>query len=222
MNTTSDPARDAQVDTDAERGSSFAVSRSTMSISPGAHSETPGAERGLTMIELIVVLGILIIGFALAIPVTMAMVRNARSDSAALATSAFLEAARNRAVAERRNMQLTFGANNILVQRVEVPGGALTTVDQLTLEGEEEFDRFIPGLPDTPDAFGGAGDVNWTGPGPVMFTSDGSLIDAAGDVTNGTVFVGREGSPETQRAVTIFGVTGVMRTWKWRGTVWQR
>lgn len=193
-----------------------------METCPGALRETPGNERGLTMIELIVVLGILSVGFALAIPVTRSMVRNATGDSAVVATTSFLEAVRNRAVAERRNMQLTIGTDTIVVERIEVPSGTLTEVDQFILEGGSEFIRFISTLPDTPDAFGGTGDVNWTGPGPVMFTSDGSLIDSAGDVTNGTIYVGRDGDWETQRAVTVFGVTGVMRTWKWRGSEWQR
>ncbi len=57
---------------------------------------------------------------------------------------------------------------------------------------------------------------------PVMFTSDGSLIDTAGDVINGTIFIVKPGSLETARAVTIWGVTGLMRTWKWRGSQWMQ
>ena len=53
-----------------------------------------------------------------------------------------------------------------------------------------------------------------------MFTSDGSLIDAAGDVTNGTIFIANPEHPETARAITISGVTGMLRSWKWRGSSW--
>ena len=55
-----------------------------------------------------------------------------------------------------------------------------------------------------------------------MFTSDGSLIDSAGDVTNGTIFIGGPNHPETARAITVWGVTGMLRTWKWRGRVWMQ
>jgi hypothetical protein len=55
---------------------------------------------------------------------------------------------------------------------------------------------------------------------PVMFTSDGSLVDNNGDVVNGTIFVGVPSQPQTARAVTVFGVTGLTRTWKWRGNKW--
>jgi hypothetical protein len=75
-------------------------------------------------------------------------------------------------------------------------------------------------MPDTPDAFGGSVATNFSGTPPVMFTSDGSLVDSNGDVVNGTVFFGVAGQPLTARAVTIFGVTGLTRTWKWRGSQW--
>jgi prepilin-type N-terminal cleavage/methylation domain-containing protein len=179
------------------------------------------SQRGFTLLEMITVVAIVMVGSAIAIPVTMAMVNNARGDSAVIMTASFLETARNRAVAERRNMQLSFPSNNtIQVDRIEVPSGLLTTISSMTLEGGEEFTRL--GLPDTPDAFGGAGALNFTGTAPVMFTSDGSFIDSAGDITNGTIFVAKPGEPTSGRAVTIWGVTGLMRTWKWRGTVWQQ
>jgi prepilin-type N-terminal cleavage/methylation domain-containing protein len=175
------------------------------------------APHGFSLVEMIVVGALVVVGSAVAIPVTMRMVNHARGDSAVVVTATFLEQARNRAVAERRNMVITFPADNqILVQRVEVPGGALTTISTLTLEGAEEFSR--EGLPDTPDNFGGAAAINFTGVAPVMFTSDGSLIDNQGDVTNGTIYVVRPGNLETARAVTIWGVTGMMRTWKWTGS----
>ena len=75
-----------------------------------------------------------------------------------------------------------------------MPSGTLTIVDTLTLEGDEEFVR-IADVPDTPDAFGGADAINFTGAAPVMFTSDGSLIDRRGDVTNGTIFVANPDQP---------------------------
>jgi type II secretory pathway pseudopilin PulG len=183
------------------------------------------SQRGITLIELLVVAAIVMVGFAVAIPVTRSMVTNASGDSQVVATAAFLEAVRNRAVAERRNMRLTItaGTNSILVQRQEVPSNLLTTVDQFTLENSARFVRIISTLPDTPDAFGGGGDVNWgAAVPPIMFTSDGSLIDSAGDPQNGTIYIARPGFPETQRAVTVFGVTGLLRAWKWRGTQWQQ
>ncbi len=55
-----------------------------------------------------------------------------------------------------------------------------------------------------------------------MFTSDGSFIDSAGDVTNATIFIANPVQPDTARAVTIAGVTGLLRSWKWRGSQWMQ
>jgi hypothetical protein len=100
-----------------------------------------------------------------------------------------------------------------------VPSGVLTPVQDFSLDNGQVFVKFGP-VPDTPDAFGAATYASFTGTEPVMFTSDGSLLDSNGDITNGSIFVGFAGQKETARAVTIFGVTGLTRAWKWRGTKW--
>ena len=65
-----------------------------------------------------------------------------------------MQSARNRAVAERRNIVLTFVSDTRMqLERVEVPSGTLTVLDELILEGDNEFVQ-LAGLPDTPDAFG--------------------------------------------------------------------
>ena len=175
---------------------------------------------GFTLAEMLVVVALIAIGSAVAIPLTMQTVKRAKTDSALTVIQTFIDAAHDRAVAERRNFQLTFvPPNKLRVSRIEVPSGLLTVVDEAQLEAGQEFYKFSA-IPDTPDAFGATSAYTFTGPQPVMFTSDGSLIDSAGDVTNGSIFIGKPGQPDTARAVTIFGVTGVLRGWKWRGGSW--
>jgi hypothetical protein len=106
-----------------------------------------------------------------------------------------------------------------VVYRTEVPSGTLTLISDTELEGGQNFVVFAA-LPDTPDLFGKTAAIKFTGTGPWMFTSDGSFIDSNGDVSNGTVFLGVPNQPFTARAVTVFGVTGLMRAWKWRGSTW--
>jgi hypothetical protein len=53
-----------------------------------------------------------------------------------------------------------------------------------------------------------------------MFTSDGSFVDANGDPANGTIFMGKPGRVETAHAITFFGATGLIRTWKFSGQQW--
>lgn len=175
---------------------------------------------GYTLVEMIIVAAIVVTGAVVAIPVTTRMVSNAKGDSAQVMTATFLEGGRNRAVAERRNVELTItSSSSMQFERIEVPSGVRTVVAELQLEGGAEFVR-DPSLPDTPDLFGGVDAINFSGAAPVMFTSDGSLIDAAGDVTNGTIFIANPDALETARAITISGVSGLLRSWKWRGSSW--
>lgn len=181
----------------------------------------PAHHRGFSLVELLVVSALIAVGTAMAIPVSLSMVKRATTDSALVVVETFVDAARDRAVAERRNMELDFVApNRLRVHRVEVPSGAKTLVAEMMFEGANEYYKF-GAVPDTPDGFGPYSTaLQFSGPTPVMFTSDGSLIDSAGDVTNGTVFVAEPDQPETARAITVFGVTGLLQSWRWRGTAW--
>ena len=158
---------------------------------------------------------------AIAIPITSSFVGQAKADSATAMALSALDGARDLAISERRNVELEFVApDRIRVRRVEVPGPAKTLIAETRLEGGQKF-KMISGVPDTPDAFGADEEVHFTGTAPVMFTSDGSLIDSNGDVVNATIFLAREGEGDSIRAITILGVTGLIRTWKWSGTEWQ-
>lgn len=180
-----------------------------------------GFQAGFSLIELLFVVFILATTAGIAIPVTRGFTTSARADSATALAISTLQDARERAVNERRNIQVSFVLpNRIRVERVEVPGPALTLLSQVELEGLATF-QLVTGVPDTPDKFGRTNAVHFTGKLPVMFTSDGSLIDANGDVVNGSVFMAGPGTGDMVRAITIFGVTGLMRTWKWSGKEWQ-
>lgn len=186
----------------------------------GTHTQAGRHDAGFTLAEVLVVVALIAVGTAVAIPVTMATVDRAKNDSAVSVTQAFVDGARDRAVAERRNLELRFEAPNTLkLDRVEVPSGVKTLVGELQLEAGQEFYKFS-GLPDTPDAFGGSTAIYFSGTGPWMFTSDGSLIDSAGDISNGTIFFADPDKYDSARAMTVFGVTGLIRVWKWRGAQW--
>jgi Tfp pilus assembly protein FimT len=174
---------------------------------------------GFTLIEVLFVAAVVITLSAMAIPVSNRFIASAKGDGSVAAAVSALETAKSRAVAERRNFRLTFTSpNHIVVDRIEVPSGTATRISDTVLESGQQFLKFS--IPDTPDHFGGAAAVTFSGTSPVMFTSDGSLIDANGDVVNGTIFLGVPSRTESARAVTIFGVTGLMRAWKWRGSAW--
>ncbi len=185
----------------------------------GPTSGTWRSPGGFTLVEMMLVVAVAAILAAMAIPVSAGFLSVARADSSVSAAVATLNMARDRSVAERRNFEVSIvDPNRIQITRDEQPAGQ-TLIADIALENGQQFIVFDD-VPDTPDAFGKSSAFAFTGTGPWMFTSDGSLIDSNGDVANGTIFLGVPNKTETARAVTIFGVTGMMKAWKWRGNRW--
>jgi type II secretory pathway pseudopilin PulG len=172
------------------------------------------------LVEVLVVIAMIGVLAAVTLPIARGMIARAEADSATVALTSALKVARNRAIAERREFEVHFEPpDNLRIARRPVPIGTPETISNTRLENGQTVMRF-PGAVDTPDAFGGTGAVNFTGPLPVMFTSDGSLIDSNGDPVNGTIFLGVAGEPDSARAITIFGMTGLARSWKQAGAGW--
>jgi Tfp pilus assembly protein FimT len=176
--------------------------------------------KGFTLVEMLMILGILGVVFAMAVGMSPTLINSARSDSAAISALNAVELARNRAVGERRDFQVIFTApNSIQVVRIEVPGPATTTVLNTFLDNGQQFYLFT-GMPDTPDHFGNASSIAFGVTPTIEFTSDGSLLDSNGDPVNGTIFFGDPVRATSARALTIFGTTGLIKVWKWDGTQW--
>jgi prepilin-type N-terminal cleavage/methylation domain-containing protein len=183
------------------------------------HSTEMASDAGMSMMEMVIVLALISVVCASAIGVTADFLRQAKADSTLLAALNGIQIARNRAVGERRYFQVSFlTPNRIQVTRIETTG-ATTAISDTYLENGQSYQLFA-GLPDTPDRFGKASAVDFGTTPTIRFTSDASLLDASGDVVNGTVFFGETGKPSTARAITIFGGTGLIRTWKWNGLAW--
>lgn len=180
-------------------------------------------EDGYSLVELLTVAAVIGILGGISLAVSTNYAKQAKADGATEAIVSAIEVVHNRAVAERRRFELNFiQPNRIRVDRVEEPGGARTTVQTLEFENDLVYRQFT-GIGDTPDLFGMASTTDFDGNGPVSFTSDGSLIDFDGEVSNGTIFIGKKGNDadkNTARAITIFGATGLIRHYKWAKTAW--
>ena len=178
------------------------------------------AEAGFTLTELVIVAGIMATVLATTVMVMPGALRSARADSGASQLVAVLRLAREQAIAQRRNVQVVFTApNRVSVWRVEVPGPGTTLLSDTRLEGGGAYQK-INGLPDTPDAFGGAAAVSFSGAATVSFASDGEFVNQVGDPVNGTVFLSTQNEPISARAVTVFGPTALIREWHWNGARW--
>ena len=203
----------------------------------GAHDE-----RGFSLTELmlVVLIGLIIVGMAIGgVP---AMLRVSKADGSLAELASALRSARESAISNRRNVQLTFGTNTVTSVRMErcdatcttgasgtwktLPkctstcSGSTTALRTVTLEGRAIF-RLDDKLGDTPDKFGMDKSGLVLGSKlPAAFTTDGSLVDSDGDVLNASIFIGNDTDILSARAVTIFGPTGAMHLWRWDGRRW--
>jgi prepilin-type N-terminal cleavage/methylation domain-containing protein len=183
---------------------------------------------GFTLVELIITVGVIAVVMVGATTVMPGLRSSARSDGSAMLLLNTLRLARDRAIGERRNMDLIFTApNHIEVAREEIDGAATitkTVIMSVFLESGQKFLKFTE-LSDSPDHFGLVNSPLAFGPtqgttATIMFTSEGTLVDPSGDTINGTVFVGTAGDVTSARAITIFGPTALVRVWRWNGKKW--
>ena len=177
---------------------------------------------GFTLLEVMLVVALGMVVTAISIPVSRNLIQRSKATSSNMEVLTWLETARNRAAAERRNFEVTFDATqrSIRIQRVE-SSGTKTLILLRQLPDIVAFTKFSA-APDTPDKFGAASAIDFDGPTPHMFTSEGMFVDANGDPSNGTFFMGKAGRPDTGTAITVFGATGLLRSWKLSGTQWIR
>jgi prepilin-type N-terminal cleavage/methylation domain-containing protein len=175
--------------------------------------------RGFTLLELLLVVTIIGVLTGVAIGITPRVVRSMKGDSIAQQLNGFLRNAREQAIARRRNIRVAAtDGDTVASTQVDVPAGT-TPLGFVDLEGGLQFIQFT-GQGDTPDLFGAGQAIAFSGPAPHAFTSEGTFVDANGDPSNGTLFLGRRDQPETAVAVTIFGPTAALHTWRWNGTRW--
>jgi prepilin-type N-terminal cleavage/methylation domain-containing protein len=186
-------------------------------------SSSVSNERGFTLVEMMLVVGIMGTLAAMAVVVGPNFARQARADSGTTQVIETLRTARETAISQRRNVQLRFpNITTLQTAREEIPAANGTTVLRtVVLENRVRF-ALVTGVPDTPDRFGG-NPLTATAFGPSltrMFTSEGTLVDANGDVLNGSIFMSIPGVANSSRAITVFGTTGLMRAWRWNGRAW--
>jgi len=131
-----------------------------------------------------------------------------------------LKLARETAINQRRSIEIKFtNPNLITVTRDNLPNGT-TVISTIYLEHNAQFMQF-PGQVDTPDKFGNTTAICFGGATAIMFTADGMFVDQNGNPVNGTIFIGQPGRPFTSRALTVFGSTARIRSYRWNGTGWR-
>ncbi|HEY7790564.1 MAG TPA: hypothetical protein VIC33_08645 [Vicinamibacterales bacterium] len=169
--------------------------------------------------ELLMVITIIGITTAMAVFQAQTALPSIHADSGMRVVVAQLNTARALAISERRNIEVDFvGTSVVQLVRHDIPNGT-TVLSAIPFEYRVQFMQFS-GVPDTPDAFGANGPVDFGNASTIMFTSDGTLIDQSGVPLNGTVFLGIADHVQSARAVTILGATGRIRGYRWNGVQW--
>ena len=179
--------------------------------------------RGFTMTELMISLIIMVVMITAAIIRMYPLIQNWRANRAMYEVLGQMRWARQTSIAERRDIEVQFiGSNEIKLIREDQPAGQ-TVLSDLFLTGNVIY-MTLPGMPDTPDAFGNASPIEFggvSGGPPIMqFQSDGTFVDGNGNPVNGTVFLGIPGISTTPRAVTVLGATGRVRAYGSSGGLW--
>ena len=186
------------------------------------------AQRGFSLIELIMVIAIVLIITAGALIQFTPVLKSARAENALQTTLGQVRNARGLAIDQRRKYRLSFLASRTiqLDQVVVDPATNIQSflfVSTIDLPVDTEFIA-ITGIPTsgsgtTPDSLPTTGaaidfDLDFGGGGTqIFFQPDGRALDAAGRLNNGVVYVARSGELMSSRAVSILGATGRVKGW---------
>lgn len=178
-------------------------------------------EHGYSLVEIMVVAGLSMVLMGIAV----VQIGNSRAgmnaDNAMRLVMGELNRARDTAIQQRRNIQITFvNGNEIRLTRREIPTGT-TMLRSRVMEGNVRF-SLPPGTPDTTDGFGNSSPVDFDGDGTFVFNSDGMLVDNTGSAINGTIFLAAPNDPYATRAVTVLGSTGRVRGFRRMNLTWGR
>jgi prepilin-type N-terminal cleavage/methylation domain-containing protein len=182
-----------------------------------------GNSSGFSLIELLIVVAIAVCAMSASILVMPNFIRDRKSDSAMTEVVAVMRQAKDLAVADRRDMEIRFvPPNEIQIWRWEVPtSSGKTQVRSVRIENSMQF-CVMAGVPDTPDGFGNAAAVDFDSAATLVFRTEGMFTDANAnlDPISGTVFLGVPNQQLTARAVTVFGPTALIRSYRWMGRQW--
>ncbi len=173
------------------------------------------AEAGFSLLEVLIGLVVLSAMMAVAVVAYQRMWPGIQANAALDGVESQLQMARQDALTERRTFEVQFQPpNQLTVSRIAL-NGTLTAAPAYTLPYGATYQLFA-GQPDTPDALGNSSAIDFTdvnggaGGDTLLFQSDGSVTDLAGADVNGTVFLGLTGNASTARAVTLYGITGIL------------
>ena len=191
------------------------------------------SEAGFTLVEMMIVTAVIGLITGIAVVQIGSSRQGLIGDGAMRAVLSQFNQAKELAITQRRNMRVTFvNGNTVQIDRVEVPGGALTPISTVIFEGGLQFLK-IATLPDlstqsteplavaSPSLSATLAVSFGASTSEVRFSPDGTLVDQDGVTLNGTVLVAKQNQQLSARAVAVFGSTGRVRAYRWDGARWK-
>src|SRR5262245_21917757 len=183
---------------------------------------------GFSLVEVTMVVAIMGVLLTAAVIFRPGWMSNTSADGGMEQVMRAFRIARERSIADRRNVEVRFvNPNQVQVVRRDVVGtveNGTTVIEAITLEGDMRF-QILPGVQDLNGAdnivagTGNAGINDGTATADIV-TSEGTFVDQAGDPLNLEVFIARRNEPLSSRAITIFGPTALIRSFAWNGRNW--
>jgi type II secretory pathway pseudopilin PulG len=199
----------------------------------GQSHQQRGAESGFSLLEMVVVLGVIFVVTATALINILPSLKLSRANAGMEMVLGEMRRAHERAIDERRIYRLTFTAPQTIqldVGQVAIIGSTITNSapifvpaqPPLTLPASIQF-LVVPGIPTnptaTPDGFGvGATAIdfdiaNGGGGTQIYFQPDGRALDGANRLNDGVVYLAEPNNLFSSRAVSLYGTTGRSKSW---------
>jgi len=194
----------------------------------GARKPVPGHHAGFSLPELLLVLAIIGIMASIAVVAIDRNLPGFQADRAAKQVSTALREARTLAMSTRHDVAVNFVGNQIRLDALGLNSEKVSSIllADRTLTGDTAFidPANFEIEDDTPDNFGNDAAIDFGGAENVRFSADGFLESSANpdNPINGTIFTGIAGNPNTVRAITIMGSTGIVHIWGWSNGQWVR
>ena len=176
-------------------------------------TSTMNSQRGFTLMELMLTLAVFLIISTMSLALMGSAMPGIRANGQASRLIGLLQTAREMAIARQRDVELRFDVDQSTVQLVRHDNGVEVPVSMLIFEYNVKFTQFT-GLGDTPEGYGSGAAIDFGGANPLLFTSDGSLVDGTGVPVSGTFYLGIESKPDSARAITVTGSTARARFYR--------
>jgi prepilin-type N-terminal cleavage/methylation domain-containing protein len=195
-----------------------------MKMETRAHKRV-GDDKGVSLVEMIIVMAIIMIVSAAAVMNISSALRVAAADSAAQLVVQEMRLARQYAISDRLVYRLTFNSPSGMTLEKQVTvtttsSGVTTITTNYTTVSTDSVPSTVTFAKDTSapldyDGFGdGTSPIYFNGGNVIYFQPDGAGRDANNKICNGVVYTEIAGQITSSRSITLWGSTGRIKSYK--------